>query len=137
MSAAAGSAIYSRLSGDATLTTLTGGSVAIYYGVAPSQAQAPYVTMQLADGDDTRVFGARATVRERWLIKGWCEGSSHLAAKRIADRVDALLDEYDLVVGGGTAMACRRIAQLPDLSEEENGVVYRQAGGRYELEVRA
>lgn len=137
MSAAAGSAIYSRLSGDATLTTLTGGSVAIYYGVAPSQAQAPYVTMQLADGDDTRVFGARATIRERWLIKGWCEGSSHLAAKRIADRVDALLDEYDLVVGGGTAMACRRIAQLPDLSEEENGVVYRQAGGRYELEVRA
>ena len=137
MSDAAGSAIYSRLSGDATLTTLTGGSVAIYYGVAPSQAQAPYVTMQLADGDDTRVFGARATIRERWLIKGWCEGSSHLAAKRIADRVDALLDEYDLVVGGGTAMACRRIAQLPDLSEEENGVVYRQAGGRYELEVRA
>jgi len=137
MSAAAGSAIYSRLSGDATLTTLTGGSVAIYYGVAPSQAQAPYVTIQLADGDDTRVFGARATIRERWLVKGWCEGSSHLAAKRIADRVDALLDEYDLVVGGGTAMACRRIAQLPDLSEEENGVVYRQAGARYELEVRA
>jgi hypothetical protein len=136
VSAAAGSAIYTRLSGDATLTTLTGGSVAIYYGVAPSQARAPYVTMQLADGDDTRVFGARATIRERWLIKGWCEGSSHLAAKRIADRVDVLLDEYDLVVGGGTAMACRRIAQLPDLSEEENGVVYRQAGGRYELEVR-
>ena len=136
MSAAPGSAIYSRLSGDATLTTLTGGSVAIYYGVAPSHAKAPYVTMQLADGDDTRVFGARATIRERWLIKGWCEGSSHLAAKRIADRVDVLLDEYDLVVGGGTAMACRRIAQLPDLSEEENGVVYRQAGGRYELEVR-
>jgi hypothetical protein len=137
VSTAAGSALYSRLSADSALTALTGGSVAIFYGVAPSQAKAPYVTLQLADGDDTRVFGARATIRERWLVKGWCEGSSHLAAKRISDRVDSLLDEFDLVVGGGTAMACRRIAQLPDLSEEENGVVYRQAGGRYELEVRA
>lgn len=137
MSTAAGSALYARLSADSTLSSLTGGSASIYYGVAPNYARLPFVTIQLADGDDSRVFGARATIRERWIIKGWCEGSSHLAAKRIADRCDALLDEYDLVVGGATVMACRRIAQLPDLVEDDNGVVYRQAGSRFELEVRA
>lgn len=135
VSAAAGSAIYSRLAADATLTSL--GSTGVYYGVAPQTAVAPYVTIQLADGDDTRVFGARATIRERWLIKGWDSGNSHKRAKQLSDRCDALLDEYDLVVGGGTVMACRRIGQLPDLTEDDNGVLYRQAGGRYELEVRA
>lgn len=135
MSVAAGSAIYSRLSGDATLTSL--GSTGVYYGIAPQGATVPYVTIQLADGSDTRVFGARATVQERWLVKGWDSGPSHKRAKQLADRCDVLLDEYDLVVAGGTAMCCRRIGQLPDLSEEEDGVVYRQAGARYELEVRA
>lgn len=136
MSTAAGSALYQRLSTDSTLTTLLGGT-AIYYSLAPQKATPPYITIQLADGDDTRVFGARATIRERWMLKGWCTGSSHLLAKQIAGRIDALLDEYDLVVAGGTAMACRRIAQLPDIAQEDNGVVYRQAGARYELEVRA
>lgn len=135
MSAASGSAIYARLSTDSTLTSL--GSTGVYYGIAPQTAVAPFVTIQLADGEDTRVFGARATVKERWLIKGWDTGNSHARAKRLADRCDALLDEYKLVVGGGTVMACRRVGQLPDLTEDDNGVLYRQAGGRYELEVRA
>lgn len=135
MSAASGSALYTRLSNDATLASL--GSTGVYYGIAPQSAVAPYVTIQLADGDDTRVFGARATIRERWLIKGWDTGNSHKRAKQLADRCDALLDEYDLVVGGGTVMACRRVGQLPDLTEDDNGVLYRQAGSRYELEVRA
>lgn len=135
MSAAAGSALYTRLSTDSTLTSL--GSTGVYYGVAPQSAKAPFVTIQLSDGEDTRVFGARATVKEFWLVKGWDEGNSHLRAKRLAERCDALLDEYPLVVGGGTVMACRRVGQLPDLIEDENGIVYRQAGGRYELEVRA
>lgn len=135
MSAAAGSAIYARLSGDATLTSL--GCTGIFYGVAPQSATAPFVTIQLADGEDTRVFGSRATVKQRWLIKGWDEGNSHLRAKRLADRCDALLDEYALVVGGGTVMACRRIGPLPDLVEDDDGIIYRQAGGRYEIEVRA
>ena len=135
MSAASGSAIYSRLNGDATLTSL--GCTGVYYGIAPQTASAPFVTIQLFDGDDTRVFGARATIRERWLVKGWTTGNSHKVAKQMSDRCDTLLDEYDLVVGGGTVMACRRIAQLPDLVEDDNGVVYRQAGSRFELEVRA
>lgn len=135
MSAAAGSAIYSRLATDTTLTNL--GCTGIYYGVAPQTATSPFVTIQLADGEDTRVFGSRATIKQRWLIKGWDEGNSHLRAKRLADRCDALLDEYDLVVGGGTVMACRRIGPLPDLVEDDDGIIYRQAGGRYEIEVRA
>lgn len=137
MSAAAGSAIYARLATDTALSALTGGTARIYYAVAPAKAPAPYVVIQMTDGDDSRVFGARATARERWTISGWCEGHSHLPARQIIERVDALLDEYDLVVGGGTAMAMRRIAQLPDMTEEDNGVVYRQAAARYELEVRA
>jgi len=135
VSIAAGSAIYSRLSGDSTLTSL--GCTGIYYGVAPQGAVSPYVTIQLSDGTDTRVFGARATVREVWIIKGWDTGASHKRAKQLSERVDALLDEYDLVVGGTAAMNCRRIGEMPDLTEDDNGVVYRQAGARYELEVRA
>jgi hypothetical protein len=135
MSSSAGSAIYARLANDATLASL--GCTGVYYGIAPMTATPPFVTIQLAEGTDTRVFGARATVQERWLVKGWDHGNSHKRAKQLAERADALLDEYDLVVGGGTAMCCRRLGQLPDLTEDDNGVLYRQAGARYEIEVRA
>lgn len=135
MSTATGSALYARLSGDATLTGL--GCTGIYYALAPQSASMPYVTVTLGDGTDSRVFGARATVQERWVIQAWDSGNSHKRATQMMERVDALLDEYDLVVAGGTAMCCRRIGALPDLVQDDNGVLYRQAGARYELEVRA
>lgn len=135
MSLAAGSALYARLTAGSSLTAL--GCTGVFYGVAPAGAALPYVTIQLTEGTDTRVMGARATVRERWAVQAWDSGSSHKRAKQLAEACDALLDEYDLPVGGGTAMALRRLGELPDLSEESNGVVYRQAGARYELEVRA
>ncbi len=135
MSAASGSAIYARLNGDSTLTGL--GCTGVYYALAPVTATPPFITIQIADGSDTRVFGAKATAQERWAIKAWDHGNSHKRITQMLDRVDVLLDEYDLVVGGGTAMCCRRIARLPDLVEDDNGVLFRQAGARYELEVRA
>lgn len=135
MSVSAGTAIYSRLSGDATLTSL--GCTGVYYDVAPRSAVAPFVTIQMAGADDRYVFGARSHTREQWYVKGWCVGDSHLKAKQLAERCDALLDHYALPVGGGTVMACRRASELPDLAESNDGVVYRQAGGRYEIEVRA
>jgi hypothetical protein len=135
VSVAAGSALYARLAGDSTLTSL--GCTGIYYVTAPQTASAPYLTIQLADSNDTRVFGAKATEREVWVVKGWDHGNSHKRATQMVERVDALLDEYDLVVGGGTAMCCRRLGRLPDLTEDDNGVLYRQAGARYEIEVRA
>ena len=135
MSAAAGSAIYSRLSGDATLTAL--GVTGIYYGIAPAGAAAPYVTIQQVDGEDARVFGARAHSRLTFHVKGWDEGPSHLRAKQIAERCDALLDEYALSVGGTAVMSCRRGAILPDLTEVTNGIQYRQAGGLYDIEVNS
>jgi hypothetical protein len=135
MSVAVGSALYSRLSADATLTSL--GCTGVYYGVAPRSATTPFLTIQLSDGTDSHTFGQRATTRERWIVKGWTSGDSHLVAKQITERADALLDHYDLPVGGGTVMVCRRTGELPDLSESADGVVYRQSGGRYEIEVRA
>lgn len=128
-------AIYNRLAGDATLASL--GCTGVHYSVAPAGAAYPYVTIQMSDAFDTRVFAGRATTQQRWLVKGWDTGNSHKRAKQIAERCDQLLDEYDLVVGGGTAMFCRRLGELPDLTQDDNGVLYRQAGARYEVEVRA
>ena len=135
MSVSSGTALYARLSGDAALTAL--GCTGVYYDVAPRSAVTPFVTIQQTGSNDYFVFGARAHTREQWHVKGWCTGDSHLKAKQLAERCDALLDHYALTVGSGTAMSCRRAAELPDLSEASDGLVYRQAGGRYEIEVRA
>lgn len=135
MSAATATAIYTRLTSGTALTAI--GCTGVHYGVAPEGSQHPYVTIALVSGTDSRVFGAKATVREQWAVQAWDKGASHKRAKQLIDAVDGLLDEYDVPVGAGTAMCCRRIGELPDLSEESKGVVYRQAGARYELEVRA
>lgn len=135
MSAATATALYGRLTAGTTLTAL--GCTGVYYGVAPEGTAHPYVTISLVTATDSRVFGAKATTREQWAVQAWDKGASHKRCKQLIDAADALLDEYDLPVGAGTAMCCRRIGELPDLSEESKGVVYRQAGARYELEVRA
>lgn len=135
MSVATGTAIYGRLNADTALASL--GCTGVYYGLAPVSASPPFITIGVSDGTDTRVFGAKATAQERWVIKAWDHGNSHKRITQMMDRVDALLDEFDLVAGGGTVMCCRRIGPLPDLVEDDNGVLFRQAGARYEVEVRA
>jgi hypothetical protein len=135
MSAAIATALVSRLTAGTALTAL--GCTGVYYAVAPQGAAYPYVTVQLTDGTDSRTFGRRATVREGWAVQAWDQGASHKRAKQIAEAADALLDEWPLAYTGGTVMACRRLGELPDIAREENGVTYRQAGARYEVEVRA
>lgn len=136
--------LYSRLAGDTTGgASLAGlGMTAVYQGVAPQGATYPYVTFQLVDGEDRRVFGARATAWMDWIVKAWDTGASHKRAKRLADRVDQLLDEGEaaLTVAGHTVLSVRRIRSLPDVTEsDENqgGLLYRSSGARYEIEVRA
>ncbi len=134
--------LYSRLSGDTTGgTSLSGlGMTAVYQGVAPASATYPYITFQLADGEDRRVLGARATIWQDWIVKAWDQGASHKRAKQLADRVDALLDEGEssLTATGYTVLSVRRIRTLPDTveSDENQGLLYRSSGARYEIEVR-
>jgi hypothetical protein len=133
---ALGSALYARLSGDATLTSL--GSTGVYQGIAPQGAALPHITIQMADGFDRRVFGARATVVEEWIVKAWDSGASHKRARQLIERVDALLDEDEAGLGtvtGWRLLNLRRSGQLPDMSEIDQGVVYRSSGARYEIEV--
>lgn len=136
--------IYTRLTGDTSGTaSLTGlGMTGVHQGPAPQGSIYPYVTFQLADGEDRRVFGARATIWQDWIVRAWDIGNSHKRAKRIADRVDQLLDEGEaaLTVAGYTVLLVRRIRPLPDVTEsDENqgGLLYRSSGARYEIEVRA
>ncbi|WWT39949.1 tail completion protein [Microcystis phage Mae-JY09] len=134
--------LYSRLSGDTTGgTSLAGlGMTAVYQGLAPQSAVYPYVVFQLADGEDRRVLGARATIWQDWIVRAWDVGDSHKRAKRLADRIDALLDEGEasLTVAGYTVLSVRRIRALPDTTEhdENQGLLYRASGARYEVEVR-
>lgn len=131
-------ALYTRLAGDATLTGL--GSTGVHQGIAPTGTTYPFVTFQLADGFDRRVFGASASEWTEWIVKAWDVGGSHKRAKRMADRINALLDESEasLTVTGHAVMCLRRIRTLPDMTEQDEGqgVMYRSSGARYEVEVR-
>lgn len=134
--------LYARLSGDTTGgASLTGlGCTGVYQGPAPQGATYPYVVFQLADGEDRRVLGARATIWQDWIVRAWDQGASHKRAKQLADRIDALLDEGEasLSVSGYTVLSVRRLRALPDTTEsdENQGVLYRASGARYEIEVR-
>lgn len=133
---ATGSALFTRLSGDATLSAL--GCTGVFNGVAPQGAALPHLTVQLVDGFDRRTYGTRATVVEEWMVKAWDTGDSHKRARQLIERVDALLDEGEETFGtvsGWRLLNLRRTAQLPDMSEVDQGVVYRSSGARYEIEV--
>ena len=122
-------AIYTRLSTDATLTTLAPGGV--WHGIAPLSVSGTFVTFDQISGTDDYTLGMRATTTFSYLVKAVTPGESAIPAMDAAARVDALLSDYAMTLSAGRVLSIRR-EQTISLSETTQGETYQHAGAYYQ-----
>lgn len=122
--------IFTTLTNDPTLAGLIGNRA--YHGVAPAQAQYPFVVFQmLSAGNDLMTVGtARIWSAPLFIVKAVCKGSSTDPVEPVANRIDQLLHAAAGTVTNGVIWECVRERPF-DLPTNENGVFYQQLGGEY------
>jgi len=125
-------ALYVRLSGDATLAALLASPQSIYYQVAPQTATFPYVVLSKSAGTPDWQFAGAHVQQEVWVCKAIDKASSAGRAEQIAARIDDLLTDQPLTVDGGLALAVFRESDI-SYSETSGADVFRHDGGLYRL----
>lgn len=127
-------ALYGRLSGDATLMGLV---TSVARDPAPEGSQLPYVVFNPTSDIDVYTMGStRAMEPTTYAIKACTQGDSHKLANDVMDRVKVLLQDYlALAVAGRTVIRCDREDRL-EMTDVQDGVVHRYAIDRYRIEVQ-
>lgn len=121
-------ALYARLSGDATLTSLAPGGV--WRGMAPVGTTGVWIIFNQISSVDAYTLADRATTTHNYLIKAIAPGESATPAWDAANRIDTLLTDQSLTVDGVAAMSVRR-ERIMTMSEADGGEQYQHAGGYY------
>lgn len=130
-------AIYSSLSGDATLTAIATGGV--WRMVAPEGTSGTFIVYQLIGAlNDSHTFKTDQRITSlRYQIKAIQKGNSAVDARSAIARVDVLLNDAALSVTPFSLLSCRREAPIPDMLERlNNEEVYQHVGVTYLIEVQ-
>lgn len=135
-------ALYARLSGTAALTALLASATAIYNGVAPQNADFPYVvfSQQSAVDDNKSPHRARQLL---YLVKAVVvdrQGSTSYSmqdAGAVDDQIDAALHGEVLTVTGWTNYSLWRETDVrfTEVPDQAGGRRYFHAGGVYRLRI--
>lgn len=138
MSVAVRRAIYGKLAGDSTLTSLlhsppAGKSQSIYHQVAPEGAEPPYVIFQKQSSNPSYSLAARDFDDELWLIKGVDHSSDEDTVDAISSRLDALLTDGTLSISGKTLRYLRRDSDVEYSEVPSGGERWIHAGSIYRL----
>lgn len=134
---AAQTAIYSTLTGDATLLALLPTATSVYDSVIPQGAALPAVVFQFTPGlpDNRHGDGTLAIGQHSFVVKAVGETQNPLDVHPIADRVDTLLNGVRHNVQGSYWVDIVR--EQPVAYAEQNGSRhFRHSGGRYTVFVR-
>ena len=128
-------AIYTRLTGDATLTGLLAHAGTSVYGPGvPNNADFPYVKFSKMGGapDNTTPSDMRSYLYD---VVAFSEVSQK-EANEIDNRVDELLNKYNLPLDTYTTIWAVRETELPDLVEhpDDKKMVYR-SGAIYRITI--
>jgi hypothetical protein len=123
-------ALYARLSTDATLLALVSGA---YRHVAPASASLPFVIFAKQSGNCEYTQGGVRTRDLVYVVKAVDDPQSNNAGAADA-RIDALLTDHLLTLSGATNTYLRRAGDV-DFVERVEGVIYRHCGGLYEIQV--
>ena len=128
---AIGSALYSKLAGDAALVSALGGS-AVYHMLAPQGTSTPYVVFSYAGGGDENASPVR-TRNLVYLVKTVTSGySGHAQGQEIDGLVDGLLHFGTLALTGWTSWWMARESDLA-LVETQGGTVFWHHGANYRI----
>ena len=139
MSVAVRRALYGKMAGDSTLTTMlatapAGVSKSIYHEYAPEDADLPCVVFSKASGTPTYSLTALNMDNEMWLIKAVDKIDDHGpdTADNIASRLTALLTDGTISISGRIQLYLRRESDV-DYGELADGVRYRHTGAYFRL----
>lgn len=123
-------AIYTRLSGDATLVTTLGAAV---YDDVPDSAAFPYVTIgEITEGPNDTMgrTGRDLTV----TVHMWSQYKGMKQVKQIQNRVDALLDRWAVTVSGWSAT--HMVQEFFETFRDPDGQT-RHGVSRYRVHIKA
>ena len=121
-------ALYAKLSGDATLTTLAPGGV--WRGIAPLGTTGVVVVFSQISSIDAYTLADRATSTHNYMVKAIAPGETATPAWDAAARIDALLTDQPMTLSSGSVMSVRRERTMT-LTENDGGEEYQHAGGYY------
>ena len=127
--------LYSKLTGDSTLTALLSASTAVYDSTAPEGTDPPYVVFQKLDGQARHTMSGHAFTDSTFLVKAITDEPSKLIAGSIAERVDTLLADGSLTLSTGSQMVMRRQQDI-EYDERVDGRVLRHVGATYLIGVQ-
>ena len=125
--------LYSRLSGDATLTTLVGSR--IYRELAPQGAAYPMITFsQQSAIDKNGVAGAHLMDNQLWLVKVIGTGESYASMRPISDRIFQVLHQQGQVaVNGAFIGRAVREQMIPQGAEYVGSVRYNYLNAQFRI----
>lgn len=124
------SALYTRLTGDTTLTGLLSATDAVFHQRAPQDAQTPYVIFQKTSGNPRYTFADHLQY-ETWMVKGVARGLGG-RAEDIAARLDIVLTDAPIAPAGHDVLYLRRETDI-DYPEDDGAETFRHVGATYRL----
>ncbi len=137
MSVAIRRALYGKLAGDTTLNNLLGTPApgwtkAIYYQVAPPEAEFPSVILDKGASTPTFTMAGTAMDTDVWTVKGVDKNTDTDPVENIQSRVNVLLTDGTISISGKTQLYLRRDGDY-DFSEVTGGLIYHHAGSDFRL----
>lgn len=110
-------ALYSRLTGDATLMGLITG----VFDAVPDAQAFPYLTLGEFEGSEWSTFG---TLGQTYLftLHTWSQSKGTKAAQAIQSRVDTLLHRVTLSLSGAACVTCVR--EFDTVLRDPDGVTW-------------
>jgi hypothetical protein len=126
--------LYTKLTGDATLTALlSGGTASVFYGVAPDGADPPYLVFNEQTDTPDYTFTQKARDNLLYQVKGITSGPSAKTAGSIAERIESVLTDTALTVSGKTLLYLRKESGV-HYPEVDQGRVFHHRGGLYRIQ---
>ena len=123
-------ALVSKLSGDATLTTLAPGGV--YWDMAPQGIATPFVVITQMSHGDAYSLRAQAYEEITYLVKAVDANTSGVSAQNAADRIHTLLQDATLTVPGYRSLLVQRSERVRYVElDDESDRRWQHRGGLY------
>lgn len=113
------------------MTFVTG----VYNLVAPASTTYPYLVFQKVVGTPGYTLGQRIGTGYLYQFRIIGEGGSKATILDALARLDSLLTDQVLTVGGTAAWYVRRDGDMPDVAEMDGGVLFLQVGATYRIEL--
>lgn len=126
-------ALYSKLTGDATLMALVTGGV--HNTIAFEKAPYPLLLFQLIGANEDYTFTKRVSVQYRYQVKAIAVGYDNEPCWAAMNRVDTLLTDATLTVTGYAFWRMRRTRQFVYAETIYSGKVYQHVGGEWVIDL--